>query len=120
MKLPIPSVIHTQRLELRQLKYEDADEVFYTYASKPEATRYVAWPTHTRVADTRRFLDYAVSAWKEGTDYSFGIRLKATNRFIGTFGIVNDQGKIQFGYALGPNFWGNGYATEVCVKMMAI
>lgn len=120
MKLPIPQLVQTQRLELRRLKYEDADEVFHSYASKPEVTRFVSWPTHERVADTRRFLDYAVNAWNQGTDYSFGIRLTGSNRFIGTFGIINDMGKIQFGYALSPTYWGQGFATEVCVKMMSV
>jgi len=118
MKLPIPEVISTPRLELRRLKYEDADEIFYTYASKPEATRFVSWPTHRRLSDTRTFLHYAIPAWDLGTDYSMAIRIPGINRFIGTFGILNDQGKIQFGYALGPSHWGQGYATEVCKVMM--
>jgi [ribosomal protein S5]-alanine N-acetyltransferase len=118
MKLPIPQLITTQRLELQRLKYEDADEIFYTYASKPEATRFVSWPTHQRLSDTRSFLQYAIPAWDAGTDHSFGIRIPGANRFIGTFGLLNDTGKIQFGYALGPNFWGQGYATEACTAIM--
>jgi hypothetical protein len=42
MKLPVPHLITTPRLELQRLKYEDADEIFYTYASKPEVTRFVS------------------------------------------------------------------------------
>lgn len=118
--LPIPEVISTPRLAIRRLRYEDADEIFYTYASKPEATLYVSWPMHRSIADTRSFLDYAVQAWGQGTDYSFSIRLPGPNRFIGTFGIINDNGKIQFGYALGPMYWGKGYATEACVEMMRV
>jgi ribosomal-protein-alanine N-acetyltransferase len=120
MTLPLPELIITSRLEIRRLKYEDADEIFYTYASKPEATKYVSWPTHQRLADTRSFVDYAVRAWNGGTDYSYGLRLTGINRFIGTFGILHDVGKVQFGYVLGPNYWGNGYATEACIQMMSL
>ena len=39
---------------------------------------------------------------------------------IGSCGILNDEGKVQFGYVLSPTHWGRGYATEVCRKMMEI
>lgn len=120
MVLPVPEKIETQRLVLQRLNYADAEEIFYTYASKPEATRYLAWPTHTSLDDTRRFLNYAVRAWEVGDDYSFGIRLKTTNRFIGSFGLINDHGKIQFGYALSPTQWGEGYATEACRAVLPV
>ena len=32
--------------------------------------------------------------------------------------VINDQGKIQFGYILSPTQWGSGYATEVCQMML--
>jgi ribosomal-protein-alanine N-acetyltransferase len=118
--LQIPEFLGTERLAIRRLRYEDADEIFYTYASKPEATQYVSWPTHITLQDTRAFLDYAVWSWSQGSDYSFSIRMRDHNRLIGTFGIINDEGKIQFGYALGPLYWGQGYATEVCQAMMQL
>jgi [ribosomal protein S5]-alanine N-acetyltransferase len=116
--LLLPEKIETSRLILQRQKYEDAEEIFYTYASKPEATKYMSWPTHQRVTDTREYLKYAVQGWNLGIDYSFGIRLKETNQLIGSFGVLNDMGKLQFGYILSPTQWGNGYATEVCKVMM--
>ncbi len=68
--------------------------------------------------DTRAFLRYAVAAWHEGMDYSFAIRLKSSNRMIGSFGVINENGKLQFGYILTPTHWGSGYATEACRTMM--
>jgi ribosomal-protein-alanine N-acetyltransferase len=118
--LPVPESLTTPRLVVERLRYEDADEIFYTYASKPEATRFVAWPTHRNLGDTRAFLNHTVPAWNAGTEYSFAIRLPGYNRLIGTFGLVSDAGKIHFGYALGPLYWGNGYATETCIAMMTL
>src|ERR1700755_3074027 len=117
MKLNLPERIDTERLILSRLRYEDAEELFYAYASKPEATRFMSWPTHQSLRDTRSFLNYAVKAWTDGADYSFSVRIKETNRFIGSFGIIHDEGKIQFGYVFSPTQWGKGYATEVCRKM---
>jgi ribosomal-protein-alanine N-acetyltransferase len=83
MKLPVPHLITTPRLELQRLKYEDADEIFYTYASKPEVTRFVSWPTHERLSDTRRFLEYAISAWDAGTDYSYAVWICIGSQLLG-------------------------------------
>jgi ribosomal-protein-alanine N-acetyltransferase len=112
MHLLIPEKIVTERLVLDRFRYEDSEEVFYTDASKPEATKFMAWPTHQTIYDTRDFLNYAVEGWRRGKDYSFAIRLKNTNRMIGSCGMLNDEGKIQVGYILGPLHWGQGYATE--------
>lgn len=120
MKLPLADLINTPRLILQRLRYEDADEIFYTYASKPEATRYVSWPTHSSLSETRAYLRYAVKAWDDGTEYTFSVRLKESNRLIGSFGIVNEDGKLQFGYVFSPTQWGNGFATEVCQHLLPL
>jgi [ribosomal protein S5]-alanine N-acetyltransferase len=118
VRLLVPEKIETQRLVLQRLKYEDAEEIFYSYASKHECTKYMAWPTHRSIEDTRGFLLYADHSWANGTDHSYSIRLKDSNRLIGSFGMLNDDGKIQFGYIISPTQWGQGYATEVCRTMM--
>jgi [ribosomal protein S5]-alanine N-acetyltransferase len=119
VKLDLPTQIFTPRLILRQLRYEEAEEIFYTYAGKEEATRFMSWPTHRTLEDTKAFLRYAISGWVTGTDYTYAIRTHG-GRFIGSFGIINENGKLQFGYILSPTQWGRGYATEACKSMMSI
>ena len=120
LRLDIPEQIFTDRLVLQRLKYEDAEEIFYTYASKPEATKFLSWKTHQSIEQTRTFVRYAIESWNIGTDYSFSIRMKQTRKLIGSFGVVNDGGRIQFGYVLSPTEWGNGYATEACSAILSI
>jgi ribosomal-protein-alanine N-acetyltransferase len=117
-RLNLPEVIETERLVLQRLKYEDAEEIFYCYASKPEATRFVSWPTHQSIRDTRDFLRYAIHGWNSGKDYGYSIRIKSSYRLIGGIGAINDQGKIQFGYVISPTQWGKGYATEACKPVL--
>lgn len=117
--LDLPSKIESDRLIIERLRYEFAEEIFFAYASKPEATKYVAWPTHNRVEETREYLKYAIAAWNLGTDYSYIIRVKQTNQLIGSIGCINEQGKVQFGYILSPNFWNQGIATEACKTLLS-
>jgi [ribosomal protein S5]-alanine N-acetyltransferase len=118
--MKMPEQFETERLLMQRLRYEDAPEIFYAYASKPEATKFMSWPTHESIRDTERFLKNTANGWKRGIDFSYSIRLKSTNRFLGGCGVLNDEGKTQFGYVLGPLHWGNGYATEVCQMLLSI
>ncbi|MBS1555955.1 MAG: GNAT family N-acetyltransferase [Bacteroidetes bacterium] len=114
----MPERLESERLVLQRLTHEDASEIFYTYASKEEATRYVSWPTHQTMRDTNDFLRYAVAAWKKGTDFSWSVRLKETGRLVGSIGVLPGDGKVQFGYAFGPAHWNKGYATEVVKRVL--
>ena len=119
IRLAMPAKIETERLFLQKLKYEDAEEIFYAYASKPEATQYLSWATHQSVDQTRSFLKYAVESWQFGTDYSYSIRLK-NSVLIGSIGVVHDNGKVQLGYVISPVHWRKGYTTEACSRILSI
>lgn len=114
----LPESFETDRLRITRLKYEDAEEIFYAYASKLEATRYVSWKRHNSVADTNRYLRYAIPAWRSGLDYNYSIRMKSENRLIGSIGAMNAAGKFQFGYIISPLNWNNGYGTEACIALL--
>lgn len=118
-RLTLPEKIETGRLLLARLRYEEAEEIFYAYASKPEVTKFLAFPTHQSIQDARAFLKYAVPSWDSGNEYVFGIRLKEDNRFIGTFGVINDDGKVHFGYSISPTQWGQGYTAEAGSAVLA-
>lgn len=119
-RLVLPERIETDRLILARLRYEEAEEIFYAYASKPEATRYLSFLTHQSIRDARNFVNYAVAAWDTGNEYVYGIRLKEDSRFIGSFGVINDNGKVHFGYCISPSQWGNGYTTEAGRAVLAV
>src|SRR5688572_19288290 len=59
-----PDTIQTPRLVLRRPRPEDAEAIFARYASDREVTRYVGWPVHTSVEDTRTFLTFAAAEWE--------------------------------------------------------
>lgn len=110
--LLLPEKLETERLVLQKLRYEDADEIFYTYASKPEATRFVGWKTHQSTSDTISYLHYTLNLWKKQVEFSYSIRQKGSNRLVGSLGIINQEGNIHFGYIFSPTQWNQGFATE--------
>ena len=120
VRLDFPELITTERLVLHRSRYEDAEEMFYGYASKSEATRFVSWPTHHCIEDTRLHLLHVHRAWNDGTEFSFSVRDRRSYRLIGSFGLINDSGKVQFGYIINPSQWNKGFASEVCRSMMEL
>lgn len=119
-KLTMPDQIMTTRLLIQRLDLQDAEAMYYVYASKPEATKYVSFPTHNSITDARKYLAYARAAWNMGRDYSYAIRLQSDNRLIGSIGVINDAGKCNFGYILGPAYWGKGFATEAASAILNV
>jgi RimJ/RimL family protein N-acetyltransferase len=107
-------VLDTQRLVLRRPRVSDEPAIFSRYASDPEATRYMAWPTHRSLADTRVFLalsDAAWAKWPLAGPYLVFARDGVT--LLGSAGILNDDAeRAQIGYILARDAWGRGYATE--------
>jgi len=47
----LPDLVRTTRLTLRRPRLSDARAVFEEYASDPEVTRYMDWPTHLSIGD---------------------------------------------------------------------
>ncbi len=48
--------IETDRLILRRFRPEDAEDMFENWASDPEVTKFLTWPTHTGVDVTKMLL----------------------------------------------------------------
>jgi [ribosomal protein S5]-alanine N-acetyltransferase len=115
----LPEQITADRIYIERQRREFAEEIFYAYASKPEATKFVSWPTHRSIDDTRAYLHFAVIEWEMGRDFSYAVRLKDSNRLIGSIGCVNEDGKVQVGYIFSPVFWGQGFATEACAALVS-
>ena len=116
----MPEVIETSRMTLRRPRYEDAEEIFYAYASKLEATKHLSWPTHRTTDDTKVFLNFAMQGWRDDKDYTYVIVLRSNRQIIGSFGLVHESGKVQFGYVLSPLYWNQGLATEACLAVMQV
>ncbi len=117
---PLPGgqpVLETARLRLRPLREDDAETVF-AWASDPEVTRFVGWPRHRSLEDSRAFLRDAVDggplAW------AWGLELKEDGRLVGSTGLHDwnpDTRCAETGYVLARAHWGRGLASETLAAM---
>jgi RimJ/RimL family protein N-acetyltransferase len=114
-----PPVIRTARLELSRPAGRDAEAIFERYASDPEVTRFLGWPRHQSVDDTRAFLAFSKHEWMRWPAGPYVIRTRESGRLIGSTGLsfaTTDEAVT--GYVLAKDSWGQGFATEALNAMV--
>lgn len=111
-----PEQVKTERLLLRRPRQSDAQAIFTTFASDPEVTRYLSWPTHRNVADTRSFLSLSDDEWQRwpaGPFLVFSQRSGISEELLGSTGLYyQSPSRAVTGYVFAREAWGQGYATE--------
>lgn len=109
--------IETERLVLRQFRYDDAQAMFDNWASDDEVTKYLTWPTHTDVSVTQMIVNSWVNHNNESNWYMWAITLKENGDVpIGSVSVVefNDLlENVEIGYCIGKKWWNQGIVTEV-------
>jgi ribosomal-protein-alanine N-acetyltransferase len=112
--------IETERLLLRRLEIEDAQEMFDHWAKDSDVTKYLTWEPHKNVDETKEILSQWMGLYDDKEYYQWGICIKETNSLVGSIGTVshnNDNDSCEIGYCISQSVWGNGYMTEA-VKAM--
>ena len=114
--------IETRRLTLRPFTLEDAEDMFAGWASDPEVTRFLTWPTHTGVEVSCAVLRDWTSRYADGGYFNWAVEWKETGRVIGNIAVVKlDEEKeaADMGYCLGRAFWGRGIMPEALQAVMS-
>lgn len=116
-----PERVETERLLLRRPGGADAGAIFERYAADPEVTRYVGWPAHRSVADTRAFLAYCDAEWQRWSAGPYLIHSREHAGLLGSTGLAleTDQ-RAATGYVLARDSWGRGYASEALRAVVAV
>jgi ribosomal-protein-alanine N-acetyltransferase len=117
-------VIETERLVLRRPRRADVPAIFERYASDPDATRFVPWPTHRTLDDTYMFLALSDGLWAAFPAAGpYLVFERDGMRLLGGAGVmVHDAatGVAVTGYILARDAWGRGYATESLQASVAV
>jgi ribosomal-protein-alanine N-acetyltransferase len=106
-------IFETERLLVRQFTLADKEN-FFRMNSHPRVMEYIR-PVKNQ-EETDHFLQLNIEQYSHEPLYGrWAVIEKVSGLSIGSFAIipVEDSGKMQLGYALMPEFWRKGYATEL-------
>lgn len=116
--------ISTDRLILTEIIWDDLEDIHRLH-SIFEVDEFNTVGLPNNIEETRQNIKPFVEAYKSSpqTKYTWNVKLVDTNEFIGLAGISLSNDKFKIGeifYKLLPEFWGNGYATEISKKIIEI
>lgn len=111
------SILETDRLILRPLTLEDAEDIF-EYTSDEETMRYIFQP-HTSLNQTKEFIANYYLTSPLGF---YALEYKENHKMIGVveFRIDEKKHEGEIGYMLNKNYWGKGLTTEACLRILSL
>ena len=107
--------IETERLILRRIEEKDAPAVFNNWASDPEVTRFLTWPTHEDLHTSEVIVKSWVREYARDDFYQWAIELKELGEAVGTISVVRIDEKAEtaeIGYCMGRKWWRRGIMPE--------
>jgi [ribosomal protein S5]-alanine N-acetyltransferase len=117
------NIIETERLILRHLRVEDAEDLYRIY-SDPETVKFMGQGSAS-VEETRGHIQNHIE--KYYNHHGFGLWatvLKENNGLIGRCGLlyqdIEGRKDPELAYLLDSNFWGQGLATEAAQAIIKI
>jgi len=110
-------VLEAPRLRLRRLTNDDVGALVHV-VNNINVARYTALiPYPYRQSDARTFLDGALMDRNANSRHVFGIETRIGGVLIGCIEVNMGVGSDTFGYWIGEEYWGQGYATEAVFAM---
>lgn len=113
--------LETERLILRRFSIEDAAAMYKNWASDPDVTKYLMWPTHSDVGVSKAVLNDWVKSYSDEKYYQWAIVPKEYGEPIGSIAVVEmDEAvsKVHIGYCIGRAWWHRGITSEALKAVM--
>lgn len=111
----------TDRLHLRLMQLDDAESIFRGYASDPEASRYMVFPTATDVSETIAFLQEQKRKFENQQSVLWAIQDRKDGTFFGAIEIemMVDRPEGEVGFIIARPYWGRGIVPEALAAVLA-
>lgn len=121
LDLKAPERIETDRLVLERPRATDLDAIFVRYASDPDVTRFVSWPRHRSLSDTKAFFEFSEAEWGRWPAGPYLVRSCGDGTLLGSTGLAFETPyRASTGYVMAKDAWGRGYASEALRAMVGI
>ncbi len=116
--------ILTERLELTEISWPDLENI-HNLQSIFEVDEFNTVGIPKDIEETREKIKPFMEAKESApqTKYTWNIKIKETNEFIGLAGLSLTQDRFKMGeifYKLAPAYWGKGFATEVALMLVEV
>ena len=115
------TVLETQRLQLDLFNYEDAPFLF-ELVNSPGWLANIGDRNVRNIEDAKAYIDNRILPSYQAHNFGFYVmKIKASQQRIGTCGLVKRDHleHIDIGYALLPDYFGQGYALEAAKAVQA-
>lgn len=112
--------LETDRLRLRKISFKDLADM-HAYTTSKKVTKYIPFPTHKSIEDTRKFIDYVLEQYHIQKKLFWGVELKETQTLIGTIEFVSldlIHNKAEIAYLLSDCYWGKGIMSEAAAEII--
>ena len=112
--------IDASRISLRWISVADTD-AFYAIYSHPEVMRYWSTPPLADREVVANLIKKIQEDWKRRVILKWGIALRTNNQLIGSVTLFNldfNHRRAEIGYALGRDYWGQGYMNEALMGLL--
>lgn len=111
-------MIETPRLIIRPFQVHDG-EAFAILMADPEVMRYsISGPLTDRAKVDHYFQKRIIDHYAERGYGLYAVFEREKDQFIGYVGLIDQniegENKVELGYRLFPQFWGQGLASEAC------
>ncbi len=116
---PFPNLA-TVRLKLRQMKIEDAHEIFIL-RSDERILKFLDIPKATTIDDARKYIEKINEGITRNEWIMWGISLQNSDTLIGTicyWNISKEHFTADIGFVLHPDFQGKGIMLEVLATVL--
>jgi len=112
--------LKTPRLTLRPFTSDDAQDMFANWASDPEVTKFLTWPTHKSLDVSKWVLNDWIPHYAEADYYQWAIVYDGQP--IGSIAVVSQNDKIEkaeIGYCMGKKWWHKGIMSEALAAVIS-
>ncbi len=111
--------LNSQRLLLRAFKQSDAKHLHLLANNEriADVTANIPYPYPAGLAED--WISTHKSNWEQTQQAIFAITRQTDQQLIGCISLMHiDKQQAELGYWIGVEYWGNGYCTEACQRIM--